>query len=123
MIRKPFRRYNLTPTRRATGSRVTVAVGASNRLARRTPIAVLSMSPTTHFLDVTFDQPVILKGIPQWTDPVQGAPLTAGMTSPTVMRLSYASSPIGGPITVPFEDPAVRNNAAGYVTKQAFSME
>lgn len=113
MIRRPNRRYNLSPTRRATAARVTVAPGASNRLARRTPIAVTTSNRVLSTKVIVFDQPVILKGVPQYT--VAGNLPTAAVRGPeNTVTLTYAAAPID-PVVIPFEDPAVRNSAAGYV--------
>lgn len=103
------RRYNLTPARRKiTGP------GASAQQARRTPIKILSFSHTLGVGTVTFDQPVVLDGLPGWTDSASHTVTAAVMASATVMTITFSGT-ITTPVTVPFEDPALRNNAAGYV--------
>jgi hypothetical protein len=62
---------------------------------------------------VVFDQPVILKGVPKFT--VGGNLPTAAVRGPeNTVTLTFAAAP-AAPLVVPFEDPAVRNIAAGYV--------
>ncbi len=103
------RRYNLTPQRRKIPG-----VGAEATRPRRTPILVNSFSHSTITGTVTFNQAVVLSGIPNWPDNSGHLPISAVMASPTVMTVVYDGS-IATPVTIPFEDPAIRNNAGGFV--------
>ena len=94
----------------------------SRRLAGRletrpTPIKVVSVAAATTVLTVTFDQAVALKGLPQYTvDPAGPTPVSAARTSPTTVAITYTASiaTITG-VTIPYEDPAVRNSVGGFV--------
>ncbi len=103
------RRYNKNPARRKIQG-----VGAQTARAVRTPIAISSFSHSTVTGTVTFNQPVILTGVPAWVDSAAHTPVSAVMTSPTVMTIVFSGT-ITTPVTIPFEDPAIRNSAAGYV--------
>lgn len=103
------RSYNKTPSRRRVPG-----VGAQTQLTRRTPIGINSFTHTTDTGTVTFDQPVILTGLPGWTDAASHTVVSAVMTSPTVMTIVFSGT-ITTPVSIPFEDPAVRNSAGGYV--------
>ena len=95
-------------------------LGTSNQRGRRTPISITDVTPgdTT---TVTFDQAVILKGVPQWPNNSAHMPLTAVLTAPDVLTLTFPAPDTTTAITVPFEDPGVRNGAGGYVLPGTFS--
>ena len=110
------RRYNKNPQRRKIPG-----VGAENLRGSRTPITIDSATRTMSFLDIVFTTPVILKGVPQYIDQTTGLPPDSAImnsTDNTEIRLVYGSATTGHDFVVPFEDPAVRNSAAGYVTQQ-----
>lgn len=81
----------------------------------RTPIRVaLATSPGANQVDVTFDQPIILSGIPQYV--ANGKlPISAERTTPNMVVLVYVALGAFAQIDVPFEDPSVRNSAGGFV--------
>lgn len=119
MITRPRRRYK----NRAAFRVMTPAPGAENRLTRRTPIVPESVDGTTNTVTITFPMPVILDGIPQYSGTVGGSPETptaAALTSPTTLELTYSGT-VTDPIVIPFEDPHVRNLAAGYVQPGSYS--
>ena len=90
---------------------------ASAALTRPTPIAVVSVVAVGLTLTVTFDQPVLLRGVPQWPAGSPATPPTkATMPSPSSVLLTYPGY-VGSEseLTVPFEDPAVRNSRGGHV--------
>lgn len=95
-------------------------IGADNKLTRRTPITITATTPGDTTV-VTFDQAVILTGIPQWPNNSDHVPLTAVLSAPDELTLTYPVPDTTTSITVPFEDPAVRNGAGGYVSPGTFS--
>lgn len=89
---------------------------------RATPVRISSAAKAGSVLTVTFDQAVRLKGVPQYT--LTGAivtPLSAAMTSPTVMALTFSGSITAATVVhIPFEDPAIRNAVGGFVADTTF---
>jgi len=108
-------RYNKNPSRRKVAG-----VGGETRLARRTPITILSIVRAASNLTVTFDQPIILSGIPDYDADTANPPLSASQTTPVIIVIEYDNPTTGVTVIVPFEDPAVRNRAAGYVSPGTF---
>lgn len=112
---KQARRYNKNPQRRKVPG-----VGAENMLARRTPIGVDSVifggSPGST-CDVTFDGPAFWTGIlPAWEGPTGQTVTGVSVVGGSVLRFSWSASiTTADEITIPFEDPSVRNTAGGYV--------
>ena len=92
-------------------------------LARPTPISIASVLPNGNELSLTFDQPVTLTGIPQYTlDAGTAAPTGAVRATASSVTLTYAASvDTAARINVPFEDPAIRNGSGGYVTPQSYA--
>lgn len=109
------RRYNKTPSRRRIPG-----TGAETYRGSRTPIHIVSIQITPPGYVVIFDQPVILKGIPQYAESGGDLPTAAELTGGVTLALTYPAPPVD-PMTVPFEDPGVRNGAGGYVTEGDYS--
>lgn len=98
-------------------------VGAEARLARRTPITPNMTAGTTSTATVEFGQPIILSGIPQYLSSNSTLPVSVSLLTTTSITLVY---PLGSAIvsvSIPFEDPAVRNNAGGYVIPGIYAPE
>ena len=95
-------------------------VRASGADVRPTPVNVLSVAAGGPFLTVTFDQSVILRGVPQWGFGTPASyPTGATLESAAVLRLTYSGSVESGEApAVPFEDPAVRNSRGGFVVQR-----
>jgi hypothetical protein len=108
----------LTATRR----KMQLGPQISTRLTRRTPITVVSVVISGNDAVFTFDQDVILKGSPGYTSANSKTVTGADKTGIAEVTVHYDSAPTA-PFTVPFEDPAVRNAAAGYVTPGDYSPE
>jgi ABC-type Fe3+-hydroxamate transport system substrate-binding protein len=111
-LRAAQRRYKNRGPRRNT----TYAPGGENRVARRTPITATITDVTGSVVTVDFNVPVVVAGNPGYTDS-SGTPKTVVSTavnSPTQIALTFSGPPTG-PMIIPFEDPAVRNMAGGYV--------
>src|SRR5688572_37317 len=87
-----------------------------------TPVRIESASAVGSVLTVTFDQPVILRGVPKWTTDVAGADATsAAMTNPTTMALTFdAAIAAATEVTIPFQDPSIRNAVGGFVADSTF---
>lgn len=93
-----------------------IAPASSNKVTRRTPIVPTSVTAAMSVVTIVFDQDVVLKGIPQYPDEAMPPklPTAAAKTGLGTVQLTYASAPTTG-IVIPFEDPAIRNAAGGYV--------
>lgn len=109
------RRYPNVATRRKVG-----LLGQSAQLPRRSPITILTLTPGASTV-VTFDQAIpVLNGIPQWPQNTGAMPTAAELTAPDELTLTYAA-PVPTSVTVPFEEPAVRNGSGGFVSPGTFS--
>lgn len=112
------KRYPNTAARRKT----IAGVGAANRIGSRTPITITDVADGSATTTVTFDQAIILKGTPAWTD--ASTPTitvnSATQTGPNEITLVWNAAPTVA-ITIPFEDPSVRNSVGGYVRNSGFT--
>jgi len=112
-IRRPQRRYNKTPMRRKEVN----APGGASQITRRTPIIPDPGAAAGNTIPVVLTSPCSLNGVPQFLATVAAAPaapVSAVMTTPLLCTLTYSGAPTS-PLVIPFEDPALRNNAGGYV--------
>jgi hypothetical protein len=103
------RRYNKTPQRRKIPG-----VGAQTQRGHRTPINIVSAEGVAEVVTVVFDQPVVLHGLPGWTGANDAAVVSAEMTDAVTCVMTFATTPTT-PLTIPFEDPGIRNSVGGYV--------
>lgn len=97
--------------------------GQATRPQRPTPIGIVSVKTAGDNLTIEFDQPVSLKGVPQFVKAGGFLPTGASLTAPTTLLLTYTGGgafPTG--ITIPYEDPAVRNSSGGFVTPSAYAI-
>src|SRR5687768_9576460 len=87
-----------------------------------TPIKVTAASAATTVLTVTFDQVVALKGTPNYSTDVAGAEaVSAVQTSPTTIEVTFdAAVAAATEVTIPYEEPAVRNASGGFVSTSTF---
>jgi hypothetical protein len=112
------KRYANTAARR----KATSGVGAANQRGRRTPIAITAAIDGSATVTVTFDQAVILDGTPGWTD--TSTPTitvnSATQSAPNEIVTIWNAAPTVA-ISIPFEDPAVRNNVGGYIRDSGFT--
>ena len=91
---------------------------------KATPIRITSAAVVTTTATIELDQPVVLKGIPQYRFTDGGpVPTAASLTSPTTLVLTWAADP-GDPteILIPFEDPAIRNSVGGFVADSVVTL-
>src|SRR5688572_19784463 len=85
-------------------------------LKQKTPIRIASASKSGSVLTVTFDQVVRIKGVPQYTTTVAAEPISAVLTSPTTLALTFdAAITAATAFTIPFEDPGIQNGVGGFV--------
>ncbi len=86
------------------------------------PIKVTAASAAGSVLTVTFDQPVILSGVPQYATDVPGAaPTSAVLTSATTLALTFdAAVAAATELKIPYEEPAIRNASGGFVSTSTF---
>lgn len=103
------RRYNKTPQRRKIPG-----VGAQVQRGHRTPINIVSCEGTLAVVTVVFDQPVVLHGLPGWTDNGGETVIAAEMTDAVTCQMTFSATAVT-PLTIPFEDPGIRNSVGGYV--------
>jgi hypothetical protein len=111
-IQRPKRRYNKGPTRR----KAQTGLGAANQIGARTPITMNLGKFTSNDCTATFDQPVVIAEIPGWFDTSSPTIVVEGIEQidATSAKVTF-NAPATGAITVPFEDPGIRNNAGGYL--------
>jgi len=96
--------------------------GGTRNLVRPTPISITTAGWNDAELTLVFNQPVSLKGIPQFPAAAGLVPTGAELISPNTLKLTYPDSGKGAPaITVPFEDPSIRNSSGGYVAPSSIA--
>ena len=73
-------------------------------------------------MTIVFNQPVSLKGIPQYTTNLAGVtPISAALTGPATLSLTFSASiATATTLNIPAEDPAIRNSSGGFVTPFTF---
>lgn len=91
-------------------------------LRKPTSVRIVSATKAAAVLTVTFDQPVVLKGVPAYTTSVAGAtPLSATSPSPAVVQITFSATIAAATtMTVPVGDPAIRNKVGGFVADTTF---
>lgn len=98
-----------------------------NRRGRTKNNRTLSLSLVADSIDfatptvtATFPVPVVLKGIPQWLSNTGKLPVSATMTSPTVVAMTYDAPGLLTTVTVPENDPAIRSATGGFCAPGTF---
>ena len=93
-----------------------------NRPAPTTPISVVSATKAAAVLTIVFNQPVALKGVPQYTTDLPGiTALSAAMTNPTTLALTFSATvATATEVNIPYEEPAIRNSSGGFVSTSTF---
>src|SRR5215218_5496586 len=78
---------------------------------RTTPIAVTTATALGAVVTITFDQPVSLNGVPQYTTDVVGAAaLSAALSGTNAVAITFgATIAAATEVRIPYEEPAVRN--------------
>src|SRR5687768_9742300 len=93
-----------------------------NRPQPTVPIGIVSVTKAAAVMTIVFNQPVALKGVPQYTTDLAGVtPISAAMTSPTTLSLTFSATvATATELNVPYEEPAIRNSSGGFVTPSTF---
>jgi hypothetical protein len=93
---------------------------------KKIPVKITEATASGTLLTLTFNQPIKLeKGLtPQYSTDVAGAePMSAALTTPTTLALTFSEDiDAATQVTIPFEDPAVRNLNGGYVSDSTFPL-
>lgn len=105
----------------AARSKTIAGVGAANRIGTRTPLVPTFGAHVTSAITITFNQPVVLKGLPNYSNGT--ITLTAATRpTPTTVVLTFNNTLAATvPLTIPFEDPSIRNMSGGYVQSGAYT--
>lgn len=75
---------------------------------------------TTPNIILTFNQPIVLNGIPQYETNTGKLPTSATLTTPNVVTLAYDTPGSVTAITIPFQDPAIKSRTGGSVSPGTF---
>jgi hypothetical protein len=96
----------------------------ANRPQPTAPIQVTLAVAAMAVLTVTYNQAVCLAGVPKYSVDVVGAtPVSAAQTGPTTVAITYSTSIAAATsVTIPYEDPAVRNSSGGFVATSTFGL-
>src|SRR5690349_4024354 len=88
-----------------------------------TPVMITTITPGSSTLSVTVDQPVIIKGTPQWTLNIAGNVINVAVISPTEFQVNFDASVMSAAVVnIPFQDPSIRNAVGGYIAQSAFPL-
>jgi len=92
-----------------------------NRPQPTAPINIISAIKSAAQLTIVFNQPVSVRGVPQYTVNAAGAtPQTVGILSATSITIVYSADiSLADELTIPYEEPAVRNSSGGFVNPGA----
>ena len=103
--------------RRSRSARGRRSVSSVNRPQPVTPIQITSVGASASQVTITFDQPVSCSGVPQYTVDVSNThPVSASLVNPTTLQITYNAAVAAATLlTVPFEEPCVRNASGGFV--------
>jgi hypothetical protein len=93
-----------------------------NKPQPTTAIKLTGATATGLTVAATFDQAVILNGVPAYTTDVAGAhAVSAVLTSPNVVTITFSASVAAATeLNIPYEEPAVRNSSGGFVSTSTF---
>jgi len=83
-----------------------------------TPIRIVSVVKHPADLEITFNQPVSLAGVPAYTTDIPGPKANgAQQLSAAVVRVDFDAVIVSAvKVNIPDRDPAIRNISGGYVT-------
>lgn len=118
---RAVRRYNKNPSRRKVAG-----VGGETYRGRRTPIVPVTVGPhSTSDVPIVFNGPCFLvAGYTPGLHVGSFACTGATQTSPTIITFHFGGlGPWTGDVTIPFEDPSVRNLAGGYMQPGVYVQE
>ena len=91
---------------------------------RPTQVRIVSAAKSNDVLTLTFDQPVVLKGIPAYTTDLAGVTaLSAEATSLNVVEITFSAAiATATTLTIPVADAAIRNKVGGFVADTTFAL-
>lgn len=94
------------------------------RKAQPTPVRIVSAEVNLSVLTLTFDQPVVLKGTPQYAvDVALVSPLSASSPSIDTVAITFSADiSLATEVAIPYVDPAVRSKDGGYVADSSFGI-
>ena len=89
-----------------------------------TPVRILEATVSSPAVTITFDQPVRLSGLPAYgVDVGAGTVAQANQTAPNQVELVYSEVITGATtLTIPYQDPAIRSSAGGFVADTLYLM-
>ncbi len=89
-----------------------------------TPVKILTATKSGSVATITFDQPVILKGVPKFTTNLAGVTAaSAVLSNPTTLALTFSAAiTTATTLNIPFEDPGIRNAVGGFVSNSTFPL-
>lgn len=94
---------------------------AANRPQPTAPIGITNATKAANVATVSFNQPVALSGIPNYTTDLAGPKVAAAeMTDPMTLQLTFdAAIGTATQLRVPYEEPSIRNASGGFVANSA----
>lgn len=97
------------------------SIGGEKRPLQKPPsIGIVNVSTDENDIIIVFDQYVRLSGIPQYLKNGTIAPTAATMSAPNTLTLTYPAGPEASEITIPAEEPSIRNSSGGFVVPTTF---
>ena len=107
---------------RVPRNRASRRANGPNKPRPATPIGIVSVTKTTTVMTIVFNQPVCLKGIPQYSTNLAGVtPISASLSSLTTLELTFSASvATATTLNIPSEEPAIRNSSGGFVSPSTF---
>src|SRR5688572_23026991 len=108
--------------RRNTKNRPNRRDGGTRTVARPTPIGITSVTKAAAVMTIVFNQPVTLRGVPQYTTNLAGiTAIGASLTNPTTLSLTFSATvATATELRIPSEEPAIRNSSGGFVSPSTF---
>lgn len=105
-------------SRRPNPQRYRVSSGRGTHQAGNTFVnaMITAASVNTTVLSLTFDQVISLDGVPGIVTDIAETPVSAVLTSPTTVDVTFSGDLTGAAVTiVPLNDPAIRTRSGGWV--------
>ena len=87
-----------------------------------TVLGLVSRAFVTPAINITTSTPMVLSGVPQILTNTSKLPISASLTSPTVLHLVYDTPGSATSITIPQNDPHVRSTTGGYLPAGTFPL-
>jgi hypothetical protein len=95
--------------------------GEKRPMQRPIGIGIVSATKAGSVLTIVFNQAVSLKGVPQYTTNLAVTPVSAALTSPTTLAVTFSGAvTTATTLNVPVADPAIRNTSGGYANAGSF---